>query len=197
MRSSLVRGFDRTCPQEEQQQVFHNVFGGTSPGGSGMVDREGSPPETRRPKLTIRGFSRKRAYFFKMKKQAAVTMTAIAATPKATGHVGATERVPNATTADTPAVQPATVTCFVRSESPFSPVFDGCVLSLISYARFAAPERSGSPTPRPWCPACNRRRNPGVRCSRFVPQDAQGFLSAGRFVSAAHCCLAFSISTRL
>ena len=61
-------------------------------------------------------------------------MTEIAATPKATGHVGATESVPNATTADTPAVQPATVTCFVLSESPLSPVFDGCVLSLTSYA---------------------------------------------------------------
>jgi hypothetical protein len=43
-----------------------------------------------------------------MQQQTTATMAAIAATPKATGHVGDSVRAQTAKKADTPAVQPAT-----------------------------------------------------------------------------------------
>lgn len=71
-------------------------------------------------------------YILKTHQQTAVIIAETAATPKATGQVGATDRVPSAATAETPAVQPTIVTCFVRSEALLSSTFARSTLAFMS-----------------------------------------------------------------
>jgi hypothetical protein len=70
----------------------------------------------------------------RMKQQTVATIATIAATANATGQLGELPIATIAKKAETPAIQPTTVTCFVRSESrplAVSDVCDCCVVSFI------------------------------------------------------------------